>query len=138
MYQHGQSGATPPPPFLSVSLGAHPKWRRNTPPPQKGYLSDTCAIPHENKAKWVGYPLCDTTSKGYCRIRGGGVSRTGPLSWYSVQTPFVMLLFQMLRAFGKGVSEKPQNPEGPTIKTIQSRSKCLIISISASRIPHKK
>ena len=24
-------------------------------------------------------PLCDTISKGYCTIRGGGVSRIGPL-----------------------------------------------------------
>ena len=50
--QHGQLGAIPPPPFLSVSplesmrsRGAMPP-----PPPQKGYLSDTCAIPYENKA----------------------------------------------------------------------------------------
>ena len=48
-------------------------------PPQKGYLSDTCAIPYENKANGCDTPLCDTISKGYCAI-GGGVSRTGPLS----------------------------------------------------------
>ena len=42
------------------------------PPPDKmGYLSDTCAIPHENKAKWVRDPLCDTISKRYCAIWGG-------------------------------------------------------------------
>ena len=39
----------------------------------------TCAIPHENKGKWVRYPLCDTVtadtiSKGYCAI-WGGISR---------------------------------------------------------------
>ena len=37
------------------------------PPPQKGYLSDTRAIPYENKANG----LCDTISKGYCAIWGG-------------------------------------------------------------------
>ena len=43
------------------------------PPPQKGYLSDTCAIPYKNKANGCDTPLCDTISKGYCVI-GGGIS----------------------------------------------------------------
>ena len=69
--QHGQLGAIPPPPFLSVSPpGEHPKWRCDT-PPQKGYLSDTCAIPYENKANGCDTPLCDTISKRYCAIWGG-------------------------------------------------------------------
>ena len=70
--QHGKLGAIPPPPYLSVSPfesmrsgGAIP------PPPQKGYLSDTCAIPYENKANGCDTPLCDTISKGYCAIWGG-------------------------------------------------------------------
>ena len=49
------------------------------PSPQKGYLSDICAIPHENKANGCDTPVCDTISKGYCAIWGGGVSRTGLL-----------------------------------------------------------
>ena len=49
------------------------------PPPEKGYLSDTGAIPYENKAIGCDTPLCDTISKGYCAI-WGEVSRTGPLS----------------------------------------------------------
>ena len=69
---------TPPPPFLSDSpLGEHAKWRCDT-PPQKGYLSDTGAIPYENKANACDTSLCDTISKGYCAI-WGGVSRIGPL-----------------------------------------------------------
>ena len=69
--QRGQLGAIPPPPFLSVSpLGEHAKWRCDT-PPQKGYLSDTCAIPYEHKANGCDTPLCDTISKGYCAIWGG-------------------------------------------------------------------
>ena len=51
------------------------KWRCDT-PPQKGYLSDTCAIPYQNKTNGCDTPLCDTISKGYCAI--WGVSRTGP------------------------------------------------------------
>ena len=44
---------------------------RYPPPPQKGYLSDTCAIPYENKANGCDTPLCDTILKGYCAISGG-------------------------------------------------------------------
>ena len=41
------------------------------PPPQRAYLSDTCAIPHGNQAKWVRYPpLCHTISKRHCATWG--------------------------------------------------------------------
>ena len=70
--QHGQLGAIPPPPFLSISPpGKHAKWRCDIPPPQQGYLSDTCAIPYENKQNACDTPLCDTISKAYCAIWGG-------------------------------------------------------------------
>ena len=69
--QHGQLGAIPPPPFsVHFPLREHAKWRCDT-PPQKGYLSDTCAIPYENKANGRDTPLCDTISKRYCAIWGG-------------------------------------------------------------------
>ena len=75
--QHGQLGAIPPPPFLSVfPLGEHAKWRCDT-PPQKGYLSDTCAIPYENKGNVCDTPSAILSRKGIARY--GGVSRTGPL-----------------------------------------------------------
>ena len=63
----------PLPPFLSVSpLGEHSRSGGAIPPaPPKGYLSDTCAIPYENKANACDTPLCDTISKGYCAIWGG-------------------------------------------------------------------
>ena len=54
-----------------------PPWRackvevRYPPPPQKGYLSDTCATPYDNKANGCDTPLCDTISKGSCAIWGG-------------------------------------------------------------------
>ena len=41
------------------------------PPPQKGYLSDTCAMPYENRANGCDTPLCDAISKGHCAIWGG-------------------------------------------------------------------
>ena len=72
--QHGQSGAIPLPPFLSVSPLESMRSRRAIllpPPPQKGYLSDTSAIPYEKKANGCDTPLCDTISKGYCAIWGG-------------------------------------------------------------------
>ena len=76
-----------PLPLFSV----FPPWRAceaevRYPPPQKGYLSDTRAIPYENKANGRDTPLCDTISKGYCAI--WGVSRTGPLS-FSLDFPGV-------------------------------------------------
>ena len=82
--QHGQLGAIPPPPHFWVfppwrACEVNFKWRCDT-PPRKGYLSDTCAIPYENKANGCHTPLCDTNSlsrKGIARY--GGVSRTGPL-----------------------------------------------------------
>ena len=67
----------PLPPFLSVSPLQSMPGAGAIPPPQKGYLSDTGAIPYENKANVCDTPLCDTISKGYCAI--GGVSRAGPL-----------------------------------------------------------
>ena len=64
-------GCDTPSPFSErFPLGEHAKWRCDT-PPQKGYLSDTCAIPYENKANVCDTPLCDTISKGYCAIWGG-------------------------------------------------------------------
>ena len=75
--QHGQLGAIPPPPFLSLSPFESMRSGGAIPPPQKGYLSDTCAIPYDNKANGCDTPLCDTISQGYCAI--WGVFRTGPL-----------------------------------------------------------
>ena len=48
--------------------GEHAKWRCDT-PPQKGYLSDTGAIPCENKQNACDTALCDTISKGYFHAR---------------------------------------------------------------------
>ena len=77
------SGCDTPSPFSERSpRGEHAKWRCDTPPLKKGHLSDTYAIPYKNKANGCDTPLCDTISKRYCAI--WGVSRTGPLSLFSV------------------------------------------------------
>ena len=68
--QHGQLGAIPPPPFLSISPVESIRSGGAMPPPPKRGIS---------KANGCDTPLCDTISKRYCAI-GGGVSRTGPLS----------------------------------------------------------
>ena len=67
-------GCDTPSPFSEIfPRGEHAKWRCDTPPPQKGYLSDACAIPYENKANGCDTPLCDSISQGYCAT--WGVSR---------------------------------------------------------------
>ena len=64
-------GCDTPSPFSEpFPHGEHAKWGCDT-PPQKGYLSDTCAIPYENKANGCDTSLCDTISKRYCAIWGG-------------------------------------------------------------------
>ena len=69
--QHGQLGAIPPPPFLSISPLESMRRGGAIPPTPQGYLSRTRAIPYENKANGCDTPLCDTISKGYCAIWGG-------------------------------------------------------------------
>ena len=48
-------GAIPPPPFLSVSPLESMRSGGAIPPPQKGYLGDTCRIPYDNKANIARY-----------------------------------------------------------------------------------
>ena len=76
--QHGQLGAIPPPPCLTVSpLGEHAKWRCDTPP--KRGISAILARYHM-KARQMGAipPSAILSRKGIARY--GGVSRTGLLS----------------------------------------------------------
>ena len=53
-------GCDTPSPFLSISPLESMRSGGAIPPPQRGYLSDTCAIPCENKANRCDTPLCDT------------------------------------------------------------------------------
>ena len=62
-------GCPTPPPFLSVfPLGEHVKWRCDTSPTQ------SCSDPMKTRQTRAIPPLCDTISKGYCAIWGGGIS----------------------------------------------------------------
>ena len=61
------------PPFLSLSPLENMR-SGGAIPQNKGCLSATCAIPHENKATWVRYPFCNSISNGYCAMWGGGIS----------------------------------------------------------------
>ena len=73
-------GCDTPSPFSEhFPLGVHAKKRCDTPPFQKGYLSNTSTIPYENKAKRVRYPPLRYYRERVLRDMGGE-SRTGPLS----------------------------------------------------------
>ena len=69
--QHGQLCAIPPPPFLSVSpLESIREVEVRYRPPSKGYLSDTCAIPYENKGMGAIPPSAILSRKGIARYGG--------------------------------------------------------------------
>ena len=75
----------PPPPLLSVSpqIACEVEVRYPPPPPQqKGYLSDTCAIPHENKAKWVRCPPLRYYLQKVLRDMGG-------ISHWAAKAPYL-------------------------------------------------
>ena len=57
------------------------------PPHKKGISAILARYPMNFKTRQnaCDTPLCDTISKGYCAIWGGGVSRTGPLSQWSIR-----------------------------------------------------
>ena len=114
-------GCDTPSPFSeSFPCGGHAKWRCDTPPPQKGYLSYTGAIPYENKANECDTPLCDTISKGYCAI-GGGISH-----WAAkFQIPFPELLREYPGTL-RGLREWPFRSESvfPEIGVVSSLLRC--------------
>ena len=100
-------GCDTPSPFSErFPLGERAKWRCDT-PPQKGYLSDTCAIPFENKANGCDTPLCDTISKGYCAIWGGISHRAAKLGTF--KGLFVSMFSKTLGGIRKThVRERPR------------------------------
>ena len=71
-------GCDTPSPFSEhFPLGEHAKWRCDT-PPQKGYLSDTCAIPYENKQTRAIPPSAILSQKGIARYGGAAKVTPGP------------------------------------------------------------
>ena len=89
-----------------------PKWRCDTPPPppQKGHLSDTCAIPSENKANGCDTPLCDTISKGYCAI-WGAISHWAA-KWAILVSNYVLAVLPSGRSLVEATPTHPR-PEDP-------------------------
>ena len=79
--QHGQLGAIPPPPFLSVSPLESMRSGGAIPPLKRGISAIPWPMPYENKANGCDTPSVILSRK--CIARYGGVSRTGPLSAYS-------------------------------------------------------
>ena len=72
--QHGQLGAISPPPFLSVSPLESMRRGGAIAPPQKGYLSDTCAIPLKTRQNGCDAPLLRCYLERVVRDIGGGIS----------------------------------------------------------------
>ena len=76
--QHGQLGAIPPPPFLSVSPLESMRSGGAIPPLKRGISAILARYHMRTRQNTCDSPLCDTISKEYCAI-WGGVSRTGLL-----------------------------------------------------------
>ena len=81
------------------------------PPLQKGYLSDTCAIPYENKAKRTRYPLVRYYLEKVLRDMGGYLAlgrsvHDGHISYYTfLGGGFDIFLNFFWSGRGKGESE---------------------------------
>ena len=80
--QHGQLGAIPPPPFLSIppleSMCSGGAITSPPPPPKRDISAILARYPTKTRQNACDTPLCDTILNGYC-AKGGGVSRIGPL-----------------------------------------------------------
>ena len=76
--QHGQLGAIPPPPFLSVSPLEHMRTRGAIPPLKRGISAILPRYPMKTRQMGAIPPSAILSRKGIARY--GGVSRIGPLS----------------------------------------------------------
>ena len=66
--QHGQLGAIPPPPFLSISpLGEHAKWRCDTPPLKRDISATPARYPMKTRQMGVIPPSAIVFRKGIAR-----------------------------------------------------------------------
>ena len=113
------------------------------PPPQKGYLRDTCAIPYENKANGCDTPICDTVLKGYCAIWGFishwaakvtlpqyarsafqgfcGVTRGGQQHFATQILRVHLLGMDFSPGIGNGVGRQGRGNQPPPLSTIRTR-----------------
>ena len=77
--QHGQLGAIPPPPFLSIFLLESMQSGGAIPPPlQRGISAILARYPKKTRQMGAISPSAILSRKGIARY--GGLSRTGPLS----------------------------------------------------------
>ena len=76
--EHGQVGAIPPPPFLSVSPLESMRSGDAIPPHKRGISAILARYPMKERHKGAIPPSAILSRKGIARY--GGVSRTGPLS----------------------------------------------------------
>ena len=83
--QHGQLGATPPPPFLSISALESMRGGGAIPPPEKGISAILVRYPRKTRQTGAIPPSAILSRKGIARY--GGVSRTGPLSVLHASSP---------------------------------------------------
>ena len=108
---------------------------RYPPPPQKGYLSDTCAMPYETRQN-----ACDTPSAILSRnriARYGGVSRTGPLrsahakSVYNVQMDAAVLGDRLL----EGTRKPLLGPGSPSLQVQHLESSKVLAGLAFCEMP---
>ena len=84
--QHGQLGAIPPLPFLSISpLESMRSGDATTPHHKRGISAILVRYHMKTRQNGCDTPLCDLISKRHCAIGGGRVSCTGPLRLYNIQ-----------------------------------------------------
>ena len=69
--QHGELGAIPPPPFLSVSPLESMRSGGAIPPLKRGISAILARYPMKTRQMGAIPPSCDTISKRYCAIWGG-------------------------------------------------------------------
>ena len=80
--RHGHWVRYPHPLFLSVSLLESMRSGGAIPPPQKGYLSDTCAIPYETRQNACNTPPLRYYLERELRAMGGYLTLAAkPVCW---------------------------------------------------------
>ena len=79
--QHGQLGAIPPPPFLSISQLESMRSGSAIPPPphKKGISAILARYPVKARQNACDTPSAILSRKGIARYGGGGINRIGPL-----------------------------------------------------------
>ena len=107
------------------------------PPPQKGYLSDTCAIPHETRRMGAIPPLRYYLERVLCDM--GGVSRTGPLSQrgsFRDRCPADIRGVMRADIQGQSFGQGPRNPGIPLTPDRRPNPHFPEKRVSGSKNPH--